>query len=152
MRVIAILESMWDWRAQTSGAGYKQAPRYFRINPNNHSGRRLYSLLDKGDKLLVTESCRELVSSANEHGTPDPEWLAENLKILEDKTAFNVLLVCGKVAQATYGRCGYTPPIARVLEIPHPAARLWSHARIAEVRGKIAEAQYANQTLQPNSD
>jgi hypothetical protein len=31
-KVVAVLESMWDWRQMTSGAGYKEAPRSFRIN------------------------------------------------------------------------------------------------------------------------
>jgi hypothetical protein len=66
--------------------------------------------------LHVTNACRELCGSANHHGTPDPEWLRENLELL---APFDVLLVCGKVAQATYARSGYE--FARKIEIPAPS-------------------------------
>lgn len=125
-KIIAVLDSMWDWRAMTSGAGYREAPRHFRINPDNFSGARLYRIAGKDTDLLVTNSCRELCGSASQHGTPDSAWLAENLRLLEP---FDVLLVCGKVAQATYRDSGYAPQ-ARVLEMPHPAARMWTHAML----------------------
>ncbi|KKL93991.1 hypothetical protein LCGC14_1869190 [marine sediment metagenome] len=95
-RVVAILETMWDWRGQTSGAGYGEAPRYFRINPQNHSGRRLYKLIGPDAKMLVTNACRELGKSAKDHGKPDPDWLRDNLQRLDNKMGgFDTLLVCG---------------------------------------------------------
>ena len=151
MRVVAILETMWDWRGMTTGAGYRQAPRYFRINPENYSGKRLYKLVGPRARLIVTNACRELASSAAGHGKPDPEWLAENLCLLDGRgvkglqtvnisgrdSAIDVLLVCGKVAQSAYRECGFEPERARVLEIPHPAARTWSKAKIKAVAAKI---------------
>lgn len=138
--VAAILETMWDWRGMTSGAGYGEAPRYFRINPQNFSGRRLYKLIGADAKLLVTNACRELVRSAKQHGTPDPAWLADNLRIL-DGDRVDVLLVCGKVAQQTFAACGYKPRTATVLEIPHPAARrVWSREFIDTTAARIAAA------------
>ena len=150
LRVVAVLETMWDWRSQTSEAGYNQAPRYFRINPQNFSGRRLYKLIGSESKLLVTNACRELVTGPEHHGKPDPQWLAENLSILDGQLerlpqhvrenevsplireglkfpAIQVLLVCGRIAQWTYRNCGFEPQEARVVEIPHPAARtVWT--------------------------
>jgi hypothetical protein len=127
-RVVAVLEVMWDWRAKTSSAGYAaKAPPYFHINPDNFTGKRLYDWLGpKGefyDELLVTNACPELVNSASGRGTPDRAWLGENLKALQP---FDLLLVCGRVAQSTYwpadaGR-------ARIIECPHPAARAWTRA------------------------
>jgi hypothetical protein len=145
MRVIAILETYWNWRGMASAAGYKEeAPRYFRINPENFSGRRLYKLCGPNAQLLVTNACRNLVSSPKEHGIPDPIWLRENLTRLEDPTAeppgvtFDVLLVCGKVAQATFKLSGYTPRAARVIEIPHPAARtVWTREYIDRIAAQI---------------
>ncbi len=71
---LAILETMWDWRAMTSEAGYARAPAFFSINPDNFSGRRLYRLL--GDRLntwlQVTNACPELVSGPNQHGKQLP--------------------------------------------------------------------------------
>lgn len=142
MRVVAILETMWDWRGETSGAGYNEAPRYFRINPNNYSGKRLYRLVGPDARLLVTNACRELARSAKGHGNPDPRWLRDNLKEL-DRVAtgrIDILLVCGKVAQATYTTCGYVPQRASVFEIPHPAARRWSNEVIASTATAIQSA------------
>lgn len=127
MNVVAILETMWDWRGMTSGAGYAEAPRFFRINPENFSGRRLYKLCGPNAKLLVTNACRELVSGPKEHGKPDPQWLADNLAEIEtrrpDSAAIDVLLVCGRVAQKAFKESGYQLKQGRVIEIPHPAAR-----------------------------
>lgn len=156
MRVIAILETMWDWRAKTSSAGYSEAPRYFRINPQNFTGRRLYKLVGPTARLLVTNACRELVSGPQHHGTPDPIWLGENLRILDgvkgilpggglvpdDQWRIDLLLVCGKVAQKTYKACGYVPKAASVLEIPHPAARtVWSSEFIRRIQTEIRDAR-----------
>lgn len=125
MKIVAVLESMWDWRQMTSGAGYKEAPRSFRINPQNYSGKRLYRIVGRDADLHVTNACRELCGSANQHGKPDEGWLRENLELL---APFDVLLVCGKVAQATYAQTGHV--FERTIEIPHPAARMWTHAMI----------------------
>ena len=133
-KIVAVLESMWDWRQMTSGAGYTEAPRSFRINPHNYSGKRLYRIVGADADLHVTNACRELVGAATQHGTPDPAWLRENLEIL---SPFDVLLVCGKVAQATYARSGYA--FDHTLEIPHPAARRWTPAAIAAAAARVAE-------------
>lgn len=120
-KAVAILEVMWDWEAKTSSAGYAEtAPPYFSINPHNFTGRRLYSWLGHSD-LLVTNACPELVSSARGRGTPDPGWLQDNLLDLEP---FELLLVCGRVAQATYDRAWAKK--VRTIEVPHPAARCWT--------------------------
>ena len=131
-KVVAILESMWDWRQMTSDAGYREAPRYFRINPENFSGKRLYRIVGKDAELFVTNSCRELCISASHHGTPDPNWLRENLKIL---APFDVLLICGKVAQKTYIESGYR--FSRKIEMPHPAARMWTNAMLDATTAKV---------------
>lgn len=139
-RVVAVLETMWDWRSMTSGAGYREAPRYFRINPNNYSGKRLYKLIGPA-RLLVTNACRDLASHANGHGKPDTGWLRENLEILDRHQSIAVILVCGKVAQACYRECGFEPARATVFEIPHPAARgPWTKATILENADRIQRA------------
>lgn len=142
MNVVAILETMWDWRGQTSSAGYAEAPRFFRINPQNYSGRRLYKLIGSDALLLVTNACRELVTGPNQHGTPNPEWLAENLAEIEVNHAaaapIDVLLVCGKIAQQTFKQSGYKLKNGRVIEIPHPAARaVWTVEFIEQTKRLI---------------
>jgi len=128
--IVAVLETMWGYR---SG----RAPRWFRINPQNASGRRLYKLIgeENSHRLLVTNACRELVTSAKRHGKPDPDWLLENLIRLDP----HLILVCGNVAQKAYKACGYVPlRKSRVLHIAHPAARNWTKKRLREVQRRIA--------------
>lgn len=147
MHVVAILETMWDWRGMTSGAGYAEAPRYFRIHSDNYSGKRLYKLIGPDARLLVTNACRELVTGPQHHGKGNPEWLKENLEILDGcgplpdgatQVRFDVLLVCGKVAQKTYEESKYSPQRAAVLYMPHPAARMyWTKEQIAATANRI---------------
>jgi hypothetical protein len=129
--IIVVLETMWDWRAMTSSAGYAQAPRFFTIHPENFSGRRLHGLLDP-HRFLVTNACRELVNHATRHGKPDPVWLAENLASREAK----LILLCGAVAHQTYLDCGFEASCP-VLVGRHPAARNWTREQLAEARKQI---------------
>lgn len=125
---VVILEVMWDWEARTSIAGYEQrAPRSFQINPRNFTGRRLHAWL-KDYEFRVTNACPQLVNSAKGRGTPDKQWVKENLTLL---APFSLLLVCGKVAQATYDAADAQS--ARIIEMPHPAARGWTTAGLAAV-------------------
>lgn len=122
--VLAVLDTMW-------GDRNGRAPRFFQINPHNHSGRRLYSLIE-GRTLLVTNVCRELVTASHIHGTPDPTWLSENLQRIQ----YDLLLVCGKVAQRAYTATAFKPTCP-VLLIDHPAARRWSKATIKQTQATI---------------
>ncbi len=119
-KCLAILETMWG------GSG--DAPGLFHINPDNHTGRRLYYLLGHND-LWVTNACKELVGNARIHGTPNPEWLAKNLQRL----TYDLLLVCGRVAARTFLGCGYTPQ-CRIVYIEHPAWRGWTKEHLEETR------------------
>ena len=125
--IVAILETMWGDRAG-------RAPRHFKINPLNCSGRRLYKLVGPGnaDRLLVTNACKELVTNANRHGKPDPNWLLENLRRLDP----DLILVCGSVAKKTFKECGYVP-LRHPVYMPHPAARNWTKRRLRETQRAI---------------
>ena len=132
MKIVAVLETMWGDRPG-------RAPRFFQINPDNNSGRRLYKLVGEEHQLLVTNACKELVTSANKHGKPDPKWLADNLSRAHKA---DIILVCGKVAQKTYWQavelfalCVHSGQ--RVYHIPHPAARRWTKKRLQEVHRNI---------------
>jgi hypothetical protein len=138
-RIVAVLESMWDWRGMTSGAGYDRAPRWFQINRENFSGRRLYRIVGGEARLLVTNACPELVTRASEHGIPDPVWLRQNLLQL---APFSLLLLCGKVAQETYRRTEL-PSEGRpwpVISMLHPAARTWTKTMIEDAASRVAAA------------
>jgi hypothetical protein len=131
MNVIALLESMWGWGGYNDAG--EEAPRFFRINPDNFSGRRLYRMVGPSVNLLVTNSCRIVQPSAKNHGTPDPAWVAANLKSAEP---FDLLLVCGKVAQETYDAAGLQ--YLNVIRMDHPAARRWSNAKLDAVTAQIS--------------
>lgn len=132
MRIVALLDTFYGWRGyHTAGA---EAPRYFRINHENFTGRRLYRICGS-HQLLVTDSCRYVVFSAREHGTPEPQWVAENLARLLIVGRMDLLLVCGAVAKETYQRCGFE--FSKVLFIDHPAARRWTNAKLDETRALI---------------
>jgi uracil-DNA glycosylase len=122
-RIVALLDSMWG--------GEGEAARYFRISPDNLSGRRLYRLCGDAN-LLVTNSCREMQQTAGGHGIPDPAWVTENLKRLEP---FELLLVCGRVAWQAY--LGVLRDYPKVLMIDHPAARRWSNKKLDETTSQI---------------
>ena len=133
MKIVALLESMWGWRGYNEPG--EEAPRFFRINPDNFSGRRLYSLC--GDAtLIVTNSCRVVQQSANHHGIPDPTWVRENLEKAQGDGC-NLFLICGKIARETYEKTGLK--YDNVMFMDHPAARRWTKAGLAEVKAKIED-------------
>lgn len=130
-RFIAILDTMW-------GVGGR-APKYFFINPNNASGRRLYKLTQACSiDLIVLNSCREQTSHADAHGTPDSEWLLSALRAVPSPYRSGILLVCGKVAQKTFDQIA-DQWRGRVLKMPHPAARTWTKEQIADMQRRIAK-------------
>lgn len=118
-----------------------RAVRFFRINPNNHSGRRLYKWIghENAQKLYVTNSCRKQVSHSTHHGKPDHNWLQDNLSLL----CPTLLLVCGNVAKKTYMKTDVTRmaelEIQTILYLPHPAARL-TKVKLLEIEQKVQKA------------
>src|SRR4029077_799487 len=124
-KIVVILEVMWGLRGD-------KPLRWFSINPYNHSGRRLNDIIST--RYLVTNACPDVVSLAKGRGTPNRHWLAANLKAL----CPDVVLVCGRVAQATFQR--HMAPQAKILKMPHPAARTWSKANIAQAQRRVSKA------------
>ena len=133
--VVAILDTMWGW----CGAE-RQATPYFIINPKNASGRRLYQFT-KGAQLFVTNSCKELGKTANDHGVPDPIWLQSNLDLLNNKYGIDILLICGKVAQKTYIKTDhyFNHGKTEIKFMMHPVARTWSRAKLDIEEAEIQE-------------
>jgi len=144
MNVVALLESMWGWRGYSSEG---DVIRYFRINPENLSGRRLYRIVGNHN-LLVTNSCRECQATANDHGKPDPKWVESNLAFLKGQ-GMDLLLVCGKVAKETFLKTSFAPyhrsenghviliePVKHIF-MDHPAARRWTNEGLDEIHERI---------------
>lgn len=124
MKVVAILEIMWGERAG-------RAPRWFSINPDNASGRRLYKWVGDAE-LVVTNVCPQMMDSAKGRDTPDPVWLKENLERLRP---YDLVLACGSVVARHLDPawCGG----ARVLWLPHPAFRGWTRSALEVVGVEI---------------
>lgn len=131
--VCALLESMWGWRGCHDGG--EEAPRFYRINRENFSGRRLYRICGDAN-LIVTNSCRLVQHSASHHGTPDPMWTAKNL-VRAAIDGCDLFLICGKVAQETYKATGLQLP--KVIFMDHPAARRWSNATLDAMTKRVTE-------------
>lgn len=124
-KAVAVLDVMWG------GRSLRRSVPHFTINPSNHSGKRLYWLLGHTD-LLVTNACPQMVVNAKGRGKPNREWLATNLASLQP---FELLLVCGKVAQDTVKLASGKG--ARILFVPHPAARMWTKQALSFTRDVI---------------
>lgn len=136
LKAVSILEVMYDWRSMTSSFGYaERAPEHYRINSENFTGKRLYYLLGNEYDLTVTNACPELVTGPTERGTPDKEWLRTNLAEL---WPFDLLLVCGRVALSTYEQRSAPHP-CRIIEMPHPAARIWTREAMEKARRHVIE-------------
>jgi len=136
MRVVALLDTMWGDREC-------RAPRYFRINPHNLSGKRLYRMVGDAN-LFVTNCCPIMQTSARHHGTPDAAWVLENLQRLEP---FDVLLVCGSVAAKTYKEAGYLQTYGtQTIHMKHPAARSWTKSELEQMQRRIADVYAAQAT------
>lgn len=133
MKIVALLESMWGWRGHNDPG--EEATRFFRINPDNFSGRRLYRLCGDAN-LVVTNSCRIVQQSANHHGIPDVEWVKENLSRAHSDGC-DLFLICGKIAKETFEKTGLQFP--HVIFMDHPAARRWTNAKMDEIAAQIAE-------------
>jgi hypothetical protein len=145
-RIVALLDSMYGWGGwHESGA---ESPRCFTINPRNLSGRRLYRMCGS-EPFVVTNSCRFIQLSADHHGKPDSKWVYDNLRLL---MPYDLLLVCGKIAQSTFRQAASTTyagqsegeftlgnGVAHYICMDHPAARRWTRARLDEMNARIAE-------------
>jgi hypothetical protein len=140
MRVVALLESYWGYPV---GA---LAPRWFSINPDNVTGRNLYKMMPPGADLLCMNVHPYIVASANHHGTPDPLYVAWNLRQLDapmwgtTRPMIDTLLVCGRIAKETFKRSPYKT-YAKILFIKHPAWRAWSNGEFQRVRAEIEATQ-----------
>jgi hypothetical protein len=135
MKIVALLESMWTWRGYNEPG--EEAPRFYRINPENFTGRRLYRVCGPEHTLIVTNSCRMIQRSANHHGTPDPEWVTENLnRAFAD--GCDLFLICGRVAQETFDKAKFDFVFPNIIRCDHPAARRWSNEKLDALRDEIA--------------
>jgi hypothetical protein len=130
---IALLDSFYTNDPRHHGT---LAPLWWHPGDSSVSSRNLRKMLPPGFSLLCINSCPYIVEGANAHGRPEPMYVAELLRRL---VPYDVLLVCGAIAKATFRASpykGYAP----VLFIHHPAWRAWSASLISEVQQAIASS------------
>ncbi len=140
MLTLAVLQNMWGPE--------RRAPLAFRINPRNHSGRRLYRLTE-GHNLWVTNSSSVCAPAAHIKCAPDDRFLLKALA----RRKWEVVLVCGKQAQEAFKRVinmdfldvdtnedlskiiyDYKPFI---VFMPHPAARSLTNKLMDRIKRHI---------------
>ena len=137
--VVVILEQMWG-----PADGHRML---FRINPKNHSGRRLYSIMSH--RFVVGDSCPGIVANARLRNKPSAEHLAATFAYAKERGYQPPFIVLGgTVAYQTFQRLDVSqrPPCPFVV-IPHPAARIWSHALIAEAKKGLSDVGTGNKML-----
>jgi hypothetical protein len=130
-KALVILESMY-------GYAESAAPRWFCINPGNHSGKRLYSLTGlRFGEIYVTNCHHRMGTHSGFHGKPNYEWLADNLIMLGAKLQNLPLLICGSVARDTYMNMigkGLHQSTNPLFYLKHPAARTWTKKEISDAQ------------------
>jgi hypothetical protein len=125
--IVALLDSFYTTNPRHHGT---LAPLWWQPIDSSVSSRNLRKMVPDPDDLLCINSSPYIVQSANHHGNPEPLYVASLLRRLEP---FDLLLVCGSIAKATFKRSPYkgSHPI---IFIPHPAWRAWSAADFSNVR------------------
>jgi hypothetical protein len=124
--------------------GYEEieAPRWFSINPLNHSGKRLYWLTGlKPGELWVTNCHSMMGTHSGFHGKPEHKWLRENLLALPRSMDDTLLLICGRVAQKTFEGIGlnFDSWEHKIRYFKHPAARTWTRKELDKTQKRIKE-------------
>lgn len=138
-RYLCILDTMWSDRAG-------RAPKWYCINPKNHSGSRLYRITgEESGCLWCTNVCKELVTSPHQHGQPDVLWLKKNLEEYAAKRTNPrwewTYLVCGVTAQTCFEVLMPERPAGRVVFLPHPAARNWTRLALRQAAEHVQEGR-----------
>lgn len=120
---VVILEVAWGYGG-----------RWFRINPHNFSGRRLYQIFG-AHRFLVTNACPDVVGDASGRGSPSPEHLRGVLGVLRPR----FVLVCGAVADRTFAP-DMVDAECTVMRAAHPAARSWTKLALEQLRTDVHAA------------
>lgn len=145
MLVVALLDSFYTSSPRHWGT---LAPLWWYPGDSSVSSRNLRRMVPPGAEILCINSCPYIVENANKHGKPEPLYVASLLRRLEP---YDVLLVCGNIAKATFKQSPYKG-YGCILFIPHPAWRAWSFALFSAVQESIvsavAQATSESQSLQ----
>lgn len=124
------------------GPGQK-APLLFRINPRNHSGKKLHRICE-GHQFVVTNASSEIGSHASDHRNPDREFLRKAIH----SHPWNLIIACGNVAQPEFleirnesvGKTDFAHELLQrtpYILMPHPASRSLTNQLLDDVRTAI---------------
>jgi hypothetical protein len=103
----------------------ERAPWWWYPLDSTLSSKRLVRMF--GEDILCINSCPLIVSRADEHGVPNPQYVEFLLRRLDAQGPISTLLVCGAVAKATFRLSRYKT-YAKIVIMPHPAWRAWTYA------------------------
>lgn len=129
MNIVAILQSMWGPRRE-------RAPLFFRINPQNRSGAKLYTVT-QGHSLVVTNTASICGDSPDDYQPIDLAHLTKALDRLRKGIGIDAVLVCGNQSKEAWlalpAKYRTTPHII----MPHPAARNLTNVLLHDVRAML---------------
>lgn len=128
MLVVALLDTFYN----PHHVG-ELAPLVWVPSDTSVSSRNLRRLVPRDATILCINSCPYIVATADDHGKPEPLYVASLLRRLHP---WDVLLVAGTIAKRTYRLSPYKGD-RPVLFIKHPAWRSWSLAEFRRVREAI---------------
>jgi hypothetical protein len=112
MKILVVLQNMYDYSNME-----RKAPLLFRINPLNHSGKKLNKLIE--DLFWVTNSSSILSGTGARSKTGiDKEYLQRALNYYQ----YDIIIVGGNQAKKAFNLCDYKGK-ANILFMPHPATR-----------------------------
>jgi hypothetical protein len=134
--VLAILQSMWHYDAPA------KAPLFFRINPRNRSGAKLYKIT-AGHKLLVTNSTSVCGTGPDSNAPIDLKFLERAIR-RADRMKIDVLLVCGRQAKEAFEQLPEDLRRKPHIIMPHPAARNLTNALLADVTKALNETEISS--------
>src|ERR1700690_397009 len=90
-KVFILLDTFWGERAG------RISPRWYNINPNNYSGKKIYKLTGCNFReVMVGNICKYQVGYSNELGKPDLDWVKSNFDMIPKSIrASKPLLIMG---------------------------------------------------------
>ena len=118
------------------GAERGKAPLFFKINPRNRSGAKLYRIT-QGHSLVVTNTASICGHSPDDHQPIDQAHLMRALDRLRKGIGIDLILVCGNQAKEAWNALPAEYRSGPHIIMPHPAARNLTNALLDDIKATI---------------
>ncbi len=134
MKILCILQNAWGW----DGSEHAEAMRlFFRVNPRNKSGKRMYGICE-GHDMYFTNASTTITATASGKGKTDIENLKEAVKAQE----YDLYIVCGSQAAEAVNKISEEHINGVIIFMPHPASRNLTNKLCYEVKSLIQSEDY----------